>query len=84
MPRRPIHQVGSNASILQCQYLSHHGFSWVTPPLFAAVIVTALFLTRHSLPTNPGNVFKHIINWVPLFAHLTLLLIYSATGGMIV
>ena len=53
------------------------------PPLFVALIVTGLFLTRHSHPTNPGNVFKHIINWVPLFAHLTLLLIYSATGGVI-
>jgi hypothetical protein len=57
-----------------------HLFSWTTPPLFAVLIAGTLFLTRQSISAHPGNVFKQIINWVPLFAHLTLLLIYSVTG----
>lgn len=56
--------------------------SWATPPLFVALVAGVVFLARKSISTSPGNVVVHIINWTPLFAHLTLLLIYSATGGM--
>lgn len=44
-----------------------------------ALITGVLILARHSIHTSPGNVYKQIVNWLPLFAHLTLLLIYSAT-----
>jgi ABC-type uncharacterized transport system permease subunit len=59
-----------------------HKASWVTPPILVALIASILFLLRFSITVNPGDVFKHIINWLPLVAHVILLVIYAATGGL--
>jgi hypothetical protein len=58
------------------------GISWITPPILVALIASILFLLRFSITANPGDVFKHIINWLPLVAHVILLVIYAATGGL--